>query len=116
MGQMMKKLIALCVALHATVAQAGFVSGNDLFKHLNDNTYYAQGYALGYILGVSDVFSGESHCLPQGVNAGQVRDVVKNFLEVTPEIRHRPADVIVYVILKSTWPCANKPNKGRPGA
>jgi hypothetical protein len=112
----MKKLIALCVALHATVAQASFISGNDLFKHLNDNNYFSQGYALGYILGVSDVFSGDSHCMPQGVNAGQVRDVVKNFLEVSPEIRHRPADVIVYVILKSTWPCANKPNKGRPGA
>ena len=112
----MKKLL-LCVALCVTsTANAAFVSGNDLFRHLTDTTYYAQGYALGYILGVSDVFSGDSHCLPQGVNAGQVRDVVKNFLEATPEVRHRPADVIVYAILKNTWPCANKQNKGRPGA
>jgi hypothetical protein len=112
----MKKLL-LCVALCVTTTvQASFVSGNDLFKHLTDNNYFSQGYAMGYILGVSDVFSGDSHCMPQGVTAGQVRDVVKNFLEVSPEIRHRPADVIVHVILRSTWPCPTKQNKGKPGA
>jgi hypothetical protein len=112
----MKKLIVLCVALHATVAQAAFMTGNELLRHMNDNTYFGQGHALGYVMGVSDVFTGESHCLPPGVNAGQVMDVVKNFLTNNPEVRHRPADVIVYAVLKNSFPCANKSNKGRPGA
>jgi hypothetical protein len=33
----------------------------------------------------------------------------------TPEVRHRPADLIVYAVLKNTYPCAEK-KKGRPGA
>ena len=112
----MKTIIALCVALCATSAQATFFTGNDLFRHLNDTTSVGKSHAMGYILGVSDVFTKESHCLPQGVTAGQLADVVRVFLESTPEIRHRPADVIVYVVLKNTYPCPNKSNKGRPGA
>ena len=112
----MKKLL-LCMALCATTtANAAFMTGNELLRHMNDTNYFGQGHALGYVMGVSDVFTGESHCLPPGVNAGQVMDVVKNFLINNPETRHRPADVIVYAVLKNSFPCANKLNKGRPGA
>ena len=107
----MKTIIALCVALCATTAQATYQTGNDLLKHLRDPDQGMQMYPTGYIIGIADAFNGGSHCIPEGVQVRQVRDVVKNFLEQTPEIRHRPGDVIVYVILKNTWPCPDKPKK-----
>jgi hypothetical protein len=112
----MKKLL-LCVALCATTtANAAFLTGNEILQRLKSGDHIPYAVALGYIQGIADAYDGGSHCLPAGVTAGQLKDVVKNFLEASPEVRHRPADLIIYAIFKNTWPCANKSNKGRPGA
>jgi hypothetical protein len=112
----MKKLL-LCVALCVTTTvHASFLTGNDLLQRINSGDHIPYAVALGYIQGVGDAYDGGSHCLPDGVTVGQLKDVVKNFLEASPEVRHRPADLIIYAIFKNTWPCANKSNKGRPGA
>jgi hypothetical protein len=111
----MKTIIAGLLLSVSVSANAGFISGNELYKRLTGESVVGQSYALGYIIGVADAYDGGSHCIPDGVNAGQIRDVVKNFMDATPEVRHRPADLIVYAILKNTWACAEK-KKGRPGA
>lgn len=111
----MKKLIAAVALCATTTAHATFLTGNDLLNRMKDSSVVPQMVAMGYVIGIADAMNEATHCLPNGVTMGQVRDVVKQFLEEKPETRHRPADLIVYVVLKNTWPCAEK-KKGRPGA
>lgn len=111
----MKTLILGLALCATTMAHASFIDGNKLHKYLISNSDIENTHAWGYIAAIGDAFNGSTHCIPEGVSVGQLRDVVKKFLTDTPEVRHRPADVIVYVILKNTYPCAEK-KKGKPGA
>ena len=63
---------------------------------------------IGYIMGVVDAYGNITHCPPDNVTAGQLRDMVRNFLENTPSIRHLPANEIVGHVVKTAWPCAKK--------
>jgi hypothetical protein len=111
----MKTLIAGLALCATTMAHGAFIDGNKLHGYLSSGSDIENTHAWGYIAGIADAFNGSSHCLPDNVSVGQLRDVVRKFLSDTPEVRHRPADIIVYVILKNTYPCAEK-KKGRPGA
>jgi hypothetical protein len=110
----MRKLL-VAVLMVPSMAHAEFVSGNDLFSKLNSTDYSDKHYALGYILGVFDAGQSVRHCTPNnaGVNAGQVQDIVKQYLNANPAIRNFSADLIVTDALKRIWPCATKP-QGRP--
>ena len=102
----MKKLL-LCAALVAGLAHAEFKDGNKLLAQLQGATL-DQSNALGYITGVSDTMHGVSHCPPENATAGQLSDMVRNYLTNVPAERHRTADVIVLHVLKTTWPCAER--------
>jgi hypothetical protein len=67
--------------------------------------------SLGYVMGVADVGTGILHCIPQNVRAGQLADMVKNYLRNTPAERHITADVTINKILKSTFPCQRRNNQ-----
>ncbi len=105
------KAAVLCLALVASSAHAFFKDGNKLLSDLNNNStsqiYPAIG--MGYITGVNDALYGITHCPPEHVTAGQIRDMVQNYLEHTPAIRHLPANQIVVHVLRGVWPCADKP-------
>ena len=100
-------LVALCATAHAN-----FKDGNRLLADLNNSsgsaTQILPALGLGYIMGVADAYGGITHCAPENVTAGQIRDMVRNFLENTPAIRHLPANDIVGHVLKSAWPCAER--------
>lgn len=102
------KRALLCLALVAGSANAYFKDGNKLLSELNNtsttNIYPAIG--MGYITGVADALYGVTNCPPENVTAGQIRDMVKNYLDNTPAVRHLPANQIVSHVLKSVWPCA----------
>ena len=102
----------LCLALVAGSANAYFKDGNKLLSELKDNTgtniYPAIG--MGYITGVADALSGITTCPPSNATAGQMTDMVRNYLENTPAIRHLPANQVVLHVLKSVWPCAATPS------
>lgn len=98
----------LTLALLCGSAHADFKDGNKLLAELNDPGAVFSSVGIGYITGVTDAYGGVTHCAPQGVTAGQIRDMVKNYLENNPAIRHLPASMIVSHVLKSTWPCAKK--------
>lgn len=72
--------------------------------------FYEQGTAIGYIMGVADTGLGIVHCTPANATAGQLNDMMKNYLTNTPAHRHRSADVLVNHVLKSMWPCADRPS------
>ncbi len=103
----MKKAIILMLAL-AGSAHAEFKDGNNLLSDMRDSSYYVQGVALGYVTGVADVGVGVIHCAPSNLTAGQLHDMIKNYLENTPAERHLSGDTIVNKVLKTMWPCPKR--------
>lgn len=105
----MKKL-ALLVALCATAAHAEFWDGNKLLNHIKAESLYRQGVALGYVMGVHDTMQGVNHCPPPNAQAGQLLDMVENYLNNVPARRHESADTLVMHVLRTAFPCSN--NRG----
>jgi hypothetical protein len=111
----MRKFKVLSVALVLCgSAHAEFWSGNDLLTRIQSNEYADRSLALGYVMGVFDSSRGTLHCNNiEGVTAGQVRDIAKNYLINNPQYRHMSADLIVGVSLGQVWPCAQKKSGGQ---
>lgn len=98
---------ALVLALACTAAHAEFKDGNRLLAQLNSTgSEYLNG--LGYVTGVADTLFGVVQCAPSNVTAGQIADMVRNYLENTPSVRHHSADRHVYMVLKAAWPCPER--------
>ena len=93
-------------------AHAEFKDGNDLLTDLDSVHTVNQAVALGYVMGVADFGMGVIHCAPANVKAGQLKDMVHNYLRNTPAERHLSADSIINKILKATWPCQR--SRGNP--
>jgi len=101
----MKKLLillAFCGSAHAE-----FRDGNKLLSDLQGDIYDRM-HALGYIVGIADMGRGFVNCMPENATAGQINDMVKNYLINTPADRHLTGDVIVNKVLKAVWPCAKR--------
>jgi hypothetical protein len=97
---------ALALLLLCGSAHAEFKTGNQLLSQLRgDTTDYI--HAIGYITGVYDTLQGVTHCPPGNVTAGQVTDMVRNYLEANPDNRHNTADRLVGLVLRRAWPCAS---------
>jgi hypothetical protein len=104
MGTMMNKLIVL-LAFCSGLAHAEFKDGNELFQLLTSRDTLDRVDALGYVTGVADALRGTIHCISANATAGQISDMTLAYLRRNPENRHLPADVIIAVVLKNTWPC-----------
>ena len=104
------RALVLCLSLFSFSAHADFRDGNKLLADLNDGGVIFPAVGLGYVIGVADALNGVTHCMPAGVTAGQLRDMVRNFLTNTPAIRHLPAADAVTYVLRQTWAC---PRSGR---
>ncbi len=98
------KAAVLCLALMASSAQAEFWDGNKLHNHLSGNQA-EQLLGLGYVMGVADVLQHIVVCAPGNVNAGQIRDIIANYLANVPADRHLTAEAIIRKVLRSQWPC-----------
>lgn len=107
-------LIALAVASAAVGARAEFFTGNDLLDKFRSEALASKGVGLGYVMGVHDALHGVTICTPDHVTSGQLRDMVRNYLDNTPAIRHLSADSIVADVLKRAFPCASR--NGRSGS
>ena len=103
----MKRLLILAACSVALGAQAEFKNGNKLLEDMTSSSMN-QMNALGYVTGVADALMGITFCMPPNVNAGQVYDMVKMYLENNPANRHNTADRIVNHVLKNVWPCAQR--------
>lgn len=102
---MKKTLLAILLAA-AGVAHAEFLDGNKLLSMIR--TEAQAPIALGYVTGVADAHTGVTTCPPDLATPGQMRDMVRKFLEANPEHRSHSADTIVCVVLQAAWPCKNK--------
>lgn len=101
----MKHLLVILWICLTLPAHAEFYSGNDLYKRLQSTNAVDQGLALGYIAGAFDTLSSRLICPPSNVTMGQVRDIVRMWLENNPQTRHFSADSLVLSTFKSVWPC-----------
>ena len=106
------KRALLCLALVAGSAHAEFIDGNKLLSDMKGSHGF-QMSALGYVMGVADALQGAVICMPPSVLSGQVRDMVFNYLEANPAIRHFSGDMIVSDVLKRSFPCAATRPPGR---
>jgi hypothetical protein len=95
----------LCLALVAGSAQAEFLDGNKLLSDMKGSHGF-QMSALGSGMGVADAIQSVTACVPPSVTSGQVLDMVRNYLEANPAVRHLTADMIVTHVLKQAFPCA----------
>lgn len=106
----MKKIaLTLLAAASIGVAHAEFADGNKLLSDMNGDTMDRM-HALGYITGVFDTGRSVIHCPPSNITAGQLNDMVKNYLINVPAERHLTGDTIVNRVLKAMWPCAKRGN------
>ena len=103
----MKKLILTTfLTLLSLAASAQFNSGNKLLADMNDTSSSVNRmHALGYVVGVVDSLNRIMFCIPSNATAGQLHDMVHNYLTAVPAIRHKPADVIISDALGIAFPC-----------
>ncbi len=74
---------------------------------------YRDGLCLGYTLGVHDSqsslvalgISKPLYCMPTGVTAGQLRLVVKKWLQENPKDLHSAAGALVFAAFIEAFPC-----------
>lgn len=91
-----------------STAHAQYADGNKLLSDIESDSVVREMVALGYVMGVADTGWWILHCVPGRVQAGQVRDMVKNYLRANPEERHKAADILVTRVLNNTWPCPKR--------
>jgi len=106
--------IAAASAVAPTSVAAGtFVTGNDLLRYCQDPLVEAKSICLGYVMGAVDYLEkqrADSHvreCIPKGVEARQVIDVVVKFLNSAPAVRQDPASELVGVAVITAWDCGH---------
>ncbi len=100
------KALAFGLALTAGSAHAEFWSGNDLLEKMAGSNM-EQIMALGYVMGVFDSQRSNTICPPtnSAITAGQMRDVVRSYLERNPQHRHHTGDLLTIVARGTAWPC-----------
>jgi hypothetical protein len=99
-------------AFASSPATAGFQSGNDLYGICKNADVSAPWVCLGYAEGAFDAYSSWGmYCAPNGVEAGQVRDVLTRYLENHPENRQNAAAELSIRAFSQAWPCPKPPSK-----
>lgn len=107
---MLLRLTFIFSVLFSSPAWADFETGNQLHSDCSSELFYEKGICIGYIMAIADVLGssplyGYSTCIPSGVTAGQMRDVVQRWLNENPKERHYNADSLVAWALSDAFPC-----------
>lgn len=116
-------LIAALLAFQSvtvpTPATAQTQTGNDLFRICNAErsspTFLQEdAQCAGYLSGALDslltfgIAEKNGICVPTGIELGQVRDLVRNFLNTYPQLRHQSGTTIVMGALYTGFACKNQ--------
>jgi hypothetical protein len=91
-----------------------FEDGNEIYRYLTGSNRGEESYAIGFIIGVSDVGKTQDiadwrFCIPEigSVRQSQIGNVVRNWLEKHPEMRHTAASHLIAQALAESFPCAH---------
>ena len=123
-GLILGLAVGLAVLLTAGEGRADFFDGQKLNEVCNDGERDDQdslipfGQCMGYIAGVYDAGKvldtatdkrqwkgGWTACVPDGVPAGQLKEVVKKWLRAHPERWHYAAGGLVARAFDESFPC-----------
>lgn len=107
----MTRRLAVLLVFCTTLATAeGFIDGNELLRLLQTSGQPRSAGML-YVMGVADAVDRQrtkyKQCfaIPEKVTAGQMADVVQQFLEKNPSGRHFKAADLVASALEDAFPC-----------
>jgi hypothetical protein len=117
-----KLFFAIAVALlwsasaFSEFPMGSFETGNDLIGVCSDGHVGNEGYCRGYAMGVADALMAvkamkengwpiPTACIPTHVKTEQVRDVVVQYLNDHPAIRHQAAGGHALMALQAAFPC-----------
>lgn len=105
----MKKLIAalFIAATPVAHAQAEFETVQSLYGMMNGNQN-ERLVAMGYIVGIHDALSGLTVCSPDSITKGQVRDLIKIYIDNNPKLRSNSTELASKTVaqaLAQVWPC-----------
>ncbi len=86
---------------------ASLYTGDELLGHCRKEVGTpSRTYCFGYVVGVAEILHGrEEICLSHGVSPKHLMDVVVQYLQEIPAIRHEPAQISVSLALVRTFPC-----------
>ena len=113
-------LVAVCLALGVLVSgpARAAMTGNDLLSYCKRSGLFDAGICLGYIGGAWNTMQGYSSykkiphslriCSPEKVTIKQVKDVVVQYLEQNPNLRHVSGGLTIKFALQAAWPCPKK--------
>lgn len=103
---MKRSAIALVLILVSNPGRADFLNGNRLHDMCVDparrsgTTLYAAG-----VIGGMEMMKHIAFCIPDGVNLGQIGDLVCKDLADYPQARHALGVTLVVSTLARAWPC-----------
>jgi hypothetical protein len=120
-----QSLVIVCAAgvIWAAYGSASAYSGNELYRDCDptNNDLFLQGRCFGYvsgiIAGVAYGAYGEASrrnlgklmykpfCIPDNVTQGQFVNVISNYLQDNPQIRHWDAGLLVTAAAIKHFPC-----------
>lgn len=80
-----------------------YLSGNDLYDSCSQKSVHSTGYVEGVV--DADLGRPWGYCVPVGVRADQLRDVVCRYLEAHPEARQQMAPNLIRSAFAEAWPC-----------
>jgi hypothetical protein len=87
----------------------GFMSGNQLLAACDASTDACAAYVMG-VMDMADLakLSGHMFCVPHGVIAKQLDDIVARALREHPEDRQAGAASLVLLAVSHAWPCPGR--------
>lgn len=86
-------------------ASAAFMTGNNLDDLCRNGN---RSIVMGYAVGITDFLEGtapEAICIPEGVPAKQVVDILCKYVDENPKDRHLSGDYMVILSLSESFPC-----------
>lgn len=100
-------------------AALGGQTGREFLALCSDADAWTQGYCTGYIAGsgelidgllleedLKDALEGRVFCLPAGLQKGEVRDLVLDYLRARPEVQDKHITSITWAALIQAFPCS----------
>lgn len=110
-GNQWSIVIATWLLWSSPAFAATFEVGNAL---LQDCIQEQHLFCLGYIVAISDVLmngnsvNGYKACEPMDVTAGQLKDIVVQYLRLNPAERHLGASGLVADAISKAFPCRHQ--------